>query len=168
MTGLDLAILQFEAPILSVTPATVYTGDHILGADYSMVGWGRVGIPGGSTTLDFYKRGGINVLDDASDFNGDYISAFFRQPGHPNFRELGMLGTTGHSGGGWFVEDNGSFYLAGISSASIGNTYGFSTTAAKLDHGWINSNLGSAVPEPSSLLLCALGSLGFLLRRNRR
>jgi hypothetical protein len=169
-TGLDLAILHFDNPIISANPANLYTGPHLLGEDYAMVGWGTVAEPGGSPSNDFFKRGSENVVNNINRFNGDYISATFREPGHSDYRHLGMLGAPGDSGGGWFIDVNGEYQLAGITSSAGGNTYGFFTSAAKLDHDWINSNLGAgttAIPEPSSFLLFLFGSAGVFFRRFR-
>jgi len=85
------------------------------------------------------------------------MEAKFIPPNFTNGNPLGVLGAPGDSGGGWFVEDNGEYYLTGISSfATLTTQYGNSTYATILqpELDWIAATIASRqVPEPASLLL---------------
>jgi hypothetical protein len=166
--GPDLALVHFENPF-PVNPATLFAGQPSVGMDVSMVGYGRVGEPGGSTIFDGSVRGGEGVLNSIS-LNGDLLSRFV-ESGHPNYRQLGLLGAPGDSGGGWFIDVDGEFQLAGIFSTSAAvqgfNNYNFNSVASSVDIPWVQSYTSTAVPEPGTFALFGLAAGTFALRRMR-
>ncbi len=172
--GPDLALLFFEEQF-EVTPIDLYTGPHSVGTAYDLAGFGRYGTPStGLVGLDGNVRAGTNLLTATGAFSGQYLQARFRSPGESTFQELGILGTPGDSGGGWFLDVNGEIQLAAISSLWTGDpNYGASTFATPFTPetlAWINSEIDShAVPEPSSAaLLLAGGAVGAFRRRKRK
>lgn len=164
--GPDLALLYFVDPFVTVSAASLYTGPDTVGSTYDLVGYGIPGTPAtGLQEADRERRAGSNKLNSARAHGGIYLSATFRQPGHPDFSSLGIQGTRGDSGGGWFV--NG--LLAGISSDATSPRYGGSTTATRvsLELDWISEVQAShtAVPEPTSAaLLLGIAGLGAAVR----
>jgi len=117
--GPDLALLYFEDAFTSVEPALLYTGpvEDLTGTNSSLVGYGGAGTPStGLQPIDANRRAGTNTLTFNIDDDDVFQRARFIQPGLTNWQQLGALGTPGDSGGGWFIEDDGDFYLTGISS----------------------------------------------------
>ncbi len=161
-SGPDLALLYFE-DAFSIDPATLYSGPHVVGTPYDLVGFGRPGTPStGLQSNDGQRRAGTNLLTNV-DIPDGYIRARFSSPGLPEFQQLGILGTPGDSGGGWYVDINGMMQLAAITSdATSFYGYGSFTTATYFDSGvnaWIDSTKQNhAVPEPSSAALLLIGS----------
>ena len=81
----------------------------------------------------------------------------------------------GDSGGGWFINNSGTFQLAGLSHAATNATlpdgtplpfalFGFQSTATDLRQ--FNAQINALVPEPASLAIVGFG--GLLLRRRVR
>ncbi len=169
--GYDQALLYFENPFASVAPVTFYTGDVAVGMDSDIVGYGRLQLvndPNVSLTGD--RRAGNNVIFGISSATGaPYASTVLRDASRSTYRELGMGGRNGDSGGGLFI--NGE--LAGITtSASSSNIFGSDTRYSLLDYDWISTTMASrpptAVPEPSSFILLGIGSGLAALKRRRR
>lgn len=172
-SGPDLALLYFEDPFSSVSPATFYQGSVQVGDPVSFVGYGQPGTPStGLQPLDGKRRAGTNLVDNIGSPAG-YIDAEFNGPGETGFQQLGILGTPGDSGGGWFVENGGQFELLGISSfANVFPGYGANTDATLLTQeniAWVRETIDSrAVPEPASALLFMVGGGLGLLRRSKK
>jgi len=171
--GPDMALLYFENGFQSADPAQIYIGSNaaLLGTDASIVGFGAPGTPAtGLQAPDGQKRAGINVVTLVNSPVG-YQETIFRNTFDPDFRTLGVLGTPGDSGGGWFIQDGDDFYLTAISSFGDTNIrYGSGIFASLVNPElqWINDTIASkAVPEPSSALLLLVGA-PFLRRMRRR
>jgi len=169
--GPDMALLYFEDGFQSATPAELYGGSNAAldGTDASIAGYGAPGtVSTGEQAPDAQKRAGVNVVDGVGSV---FETSFFWDPGDPDFRDLGTLGLIGDSGGGWFIEDDGDFYLSAITSFADRNVrYGSRTfgTLVQPELAWINDTIESkAVPEPSSTLLLLVGA-PFLRRMRRR
>ncbi|WP_218932194.1 trypsin-like serine protease [Adhaeretor mobilis] len=175
-SGPDLALLYFEDAFETATAAELYLGDvaDLTGTDTGIAGYGVGGTPStGYVGAAGQKRAGIVPIDSVASPNSTFMETFFRQPGHPDFNDLGLLGSPGDSGGGWFTEIDDEFFLTGITSfATLNPRYGSSTYATILgldERVWIGETIASrAVPEPSSVVLLGAASLVGLGRRRRR
>ncbi len=140
--GFDLALHKLDAPITSITPASLYTGSaaSLVGQTLTYVGFGRTGTGStGDTQPAGAKRAGLNEADQAgytlnpgpsqTVYSSNIIFADMDDPpgGIPYGNPLGSsmpinleyLIALGDSGGGLFVEDNGEFFLAGVHSVLI-------------------------------------------------
>jgi len=172
-SGPDLALAFFEPGSFQVDPVTLYSGPHVVDTPYHIAGFGQPGTPStGLQNYDGNRRAGTNLLTSTGAFGGQYLSATFVTPLGFEFQELGLLGTPGDSGGGWFIDVNGELQLAGITSLWSGiPAYGAATFATPFTPetlAWINSEIQShAVPEPSSAALLLVGALGARRIRKR-
>lgn len=170
----DLAMVRLTTP-LPATPVPLYTGPIVAG-DYSVVGFGRTGVPGGPTTYDGNLRGGINYVD--FDYTSQSFGYEFVDNSKPNYRTLGSLVQPGDSGGGFFFNDGSGFKLAGITSAvgyPLGTgtrppyVYGDFGLASRIDIPWVNGFIATtAVPEPHAVLATLVLGASFLCRRQRQ
>src|SRR5690606_5220595 len=119
------------APFSAIPELALYSGEHTVGTAYHIAGFGIFGTP--STGLEGYtgdRRAGTNLLTSDSAFGGQFLQARFSHPSASEFQELGILGTPGDSGGGWFIDVGGDIQLAAISSLWTGSaSYGSSTFA---------------------------------------
>lgn len=141
--------------------------------DSDIVGYGRLQLVNDANiTLTGDRRAGNNVITNIlSPGVGDYARTILAPSflGPEYFRELGMGGRSGDSGGGLFI--NGQ--LAGItSSGGLSNSFGADTRYSLLDYDWINTTMASrpptAVPEPGSFILLGIGGGLAALKRRRR
>src|SRR5690606_406303 len=94
-------------------------------------------------------------------------------PQQPGFQELGILATPGDSGGGWFIDINGEYKLAAITSdwdgfaGYLGRSY--ATYRTPEIEQWIHGEIQAhAVPEPASATLMLFGLGAAAVRRRRR
>jgi len=165
-----LGFLSASSFTADLAPVSFYNGTVMVGQDSDIAGYGNLidirNVSNETFTGDL--RAGNNVISDLGFLHPNYLATKFEPDGRPNYRPLGMGGRSGDSGGGLFI--NGE--LAGITTFGSVNA-GFSTRTAYniLDQDWVNTVIAgrsTAVPEPSSFLMFALGSacLG-LLRRKR-
>ena len=180
--GGDLALIHLSTPITTVTPATLYTGSGELGALSTGVGYGRSGtgntgdIPGTIGT----KRAGTNFIDvlgSARGFHESILLTDFDNPlresdstyGSPIPTDLEYQVAPGDSGGSLFIQEDGQFYLAGVTSfinSIDGNPdgdYGDMSAYTRLSdyNAWINS----IIPAPSGLLILSAGMVTAARRR---
>ena len=121
----DLALVRLEEVVDSVTPALLYTGDEEVGSEATIVGYGSTG--DGMTGYIYdagTKRAGNNLiggLGDVIGYSEHSLMADFDYP-DPNATakaiclDLEYLAAPGDSGGGWFIEEDGVSYLAGVTS----------------------------------------------------
>jgi hypothetical protein len=144
--GWDLALLRLDAPITGINLPTLYTGSNELGATATYTGYGLTGngntgaLSGTAGTL----RAGQNVLDIAGltvdtgseiinysnqilfgDFDKPQVdgtnngSATYNLFGSKNPLTLEYLVAPGDSGGGVFINEGGTTYLAAVNSVWI-------------------------------------------------
>jgi hypothetical protein len=164
LQGPDLALLYFEDPF-TIEPAPLYVGEHDIGAEYGLIGFGRSGTPQtGFTPVDGKKRAGTNALTNIDSPQG-YLRARFLSPGEPGWNQLGILAGPGDSGGAFIRFEDGEFRLAGIAAANQGaSSYGSLSYATYFTPGvaaWINETMAlHAVPEPATLPLLAAAAIG--------
>tara|TARA_R110002096_G_scaffold435816_5_gene663365 strand:- start:43379 stop:44269 length:891 start_codon:yes stop_codon:yes gene_type:complete len=180
--GGDLALIHLSTPITELNSAMLYQGSNDLGALGYGVGFGRSGtgnsgeIPG----TQGYKRAGTNMIDvlgSARGFDESILLMDFDNPLRESDSTYGSAIPTdleyqvapGDSGGALFVEENGQFYLAGVTSfinSIDGNPdgdYGDMSAYTRLSdyNAWINS----VIPAPSGLLVLSAGMLTAIRRR---
>jgi hypothetical protein len=188
----DVGLLYLSAPVTSIPAAIMLrfgSPSSLLGREATWVGNGIPGTgllsPSGSPQL----RAFTNIIDgytpDPSGLLGpSFFSDFDSPDGTSN--ALGSRGssatptrlegnvTSGDSGGGVFITENGQRYLVGINSYTSGfepnlnSKYKSLSGAADLEifHDWIFQTTGIvAVPEPGTLWIFMLGSLFSWTRR---
>lgn len=180
--GGDLALIHLSTPVTSVDSALLYAGSNELGALGTGVGYGRSGtgntgdIPGTIGT----KRAGTNFIDvlgSARGFHESILLTDFDNPlresdstyGSPIPTDLEYQVAPGDSGGSLFIQEDGQFYLAGVTSfinAIDGNPdgdYGDMSAYTRISdyNAWINS----IIPAPSGLLVLSAGMIGAARRR---
>ncbi len=180
--GGDLVLLRLSTPITGVPAAQIYTGTNELGSLGSSVGYGATGtgltgdLPGTLGT----KRGGTNFIDIlGSDrgWNADILVTDFDNPsdasdslfGGSSPTDLEIQVAPGDSGGALFIQEGGSWYLAGVTSfiasadglpnADYGDMSAYTRVSAYSD--WINS----VIPTPGTVTLFAVGGVVGLRRR---
>lgn len=184
--GFDLALVRLDAPITTVTPATIYTGFNELGAQIVSVGFGQGGTgKTGATGSSGIKRAGQNVVDRFAIFRNGATGLIwdFDEPsprlspnqfGDSTPLDLEMNIAPGDSGGGTFLFENGAWYLAGVHSGSYDyfdypgsitdhSSYGDGSLVTRVSA--YQSFIFSIIPEPASLPLLALTSLILIQRR---
>ncbi len=181
--GGDLALLRLSAPVTSREIASLHTGGGDLGQVGTAVGYGRfgTGITGAQPNTDGTLRAGqntIDVLGTARGWDERILLTDFDNPLNPNDSNYGSNSpldleysiAPGDSGGGLFVEYNGRWELAGVTSfinSTDGNPngdYGDSNGYTRVSDytGWINS----IIPAPSTATLL-IGGMGLMARRRR-
>jgi hypothetical protein len=111
----DLALLQFEAPVQGIEPMPLYRGKDELGKALALVGHGDYGVAGATLThSDGRRRAVENLVDDAGPKR-----LFLRFDAPPAGLADEGVGAPGDSGGAAILENKGKHYLAGVSSASM-------------------------------------------------
>lgn len=130
----DLALLRLGGAVDGVEPAILYRGDQEQGRVGTTVGYGRSGSGASiitSPTPVGTKRAGQNMIDgigaivDGRDIPDDLLISDFDHPRDSTLNRIGdaepldleYCPVGGDSGGGVFIEEDGSWYLAGIVSA---------------------------------------------------
>ncbi|MFK7759882.1 MAG: trypsin-like serine protease [Phycisphaerales bacterium] len=180
--GGDLALVRITTPITNTTPAQIYTGSNELGALGSSVGYGQggTGINGAQIGTGGIKRAGTNFIDvlgSARGFSDSILLTDFDNPNDETDSTYGSAIPTdleiqvgpGDSGGALFIEENGVFYLAGVTSFinapdgfADGNYGDMSAYTRVSDYSaWINS----VIPAPSGLIALGAGMLAATRRR---
>jgi len=187
-TGLgsaDLRIYQVSGN-LNLPCLSLYCDDPSVGTDVVMAGFGNTSLGNTSPNpllgnypwvTSFQSRWGTNQLETsaADSFGNPVLVTDFSSPlDSPTMFEGQNAG--GDSGGGWFINNGGTWELAGLSFA-VGSTdgtsnpseYGDRSFAYDLSDPLIKSQIQEVAytPEPSSALLAGL-SCGLLLARRRR
>ncbi len=172
VTGVDLALLYFDDPIVGVEPATRFRGTDQIGNLIDMAGFGVDATPSGGVGDDPGRlRACQNLLTEFGfpPFGAAEHFAVMRfvPPGHPAYQPLGGIGIPGDSGGGWYIDVEGEMQLMGISSFQSGAPNYFGSTAGmrlSLFNDWIDDTIAS-IPEPGTFVL--LGACWFVLIRRR-
>ena len=194
-SGFDLALVHLDQPFTAITPAPIYTSFQELGKQVTQVGYGQSGIGSeGATAGSGTKRAGDNIVDQYNTFaNGATgLRWDFDEPAprtSPNFSgssvplDLEYLIAPGDSGGGSFIFEDDTWYLAGVHSGTYNlysypgatsntSTYGDGALITRVAayQQFIYSNIPelatAAIPEPATLGSCA--SMALLLGRRRR
>ncbi|MHA7812262.1 MAG: S1 family peptidase [Phycisphaerales bacterium] len=180
--GGDLALIRLSAPVTSVQAAQLHNGGGDLGQVGTAVGYGRTGtgLTGAQFGSEGILRGGQNVIDVLGTARGwderilltDFDSPLSDQSNYGDISPLDLEYSIapGDSGGGLFVEHNGRWELAGVTSfinstdGSPNGDYGDSNGFTRVSDytGWINS----IIPAPGTMPVFAVG-LGVLARRRR-
>ncbi len=172
--GNDIALVRLVDPIFDVIPAERYRGTDELGMRVNTVGYGNPGVWPNERPFDGVQRAGENIVDCfgcLAAVNNNYILAEF-DDGLDRLRPalpLEWAGSNVDSGGGWFADVDGNMQLVGISAFVRGNSNTTGASRVSLYNDWIDETIATnSVPEPSSLVMFAFGSLGLLLRRGRK
>lgn len=128
---------------------------------------------------DFDAPAGIDVTQGAG-MDGDInfllnpIAAFGRSSGLALDMEMGIA--PGDSGGGYFLQQNDQWYLAGVHSFGAAvdgfrTNFGYGdlsgSTRVSSFSGWIADTRATMVPEPGSLFILMMGLLGMIGLRRR-
>ena len=160
--GYDIGLAELSTPVINVLPSYLNTHtdeDHQIG---TIVGFGLTGTGlTGDTQALGTKRAGTNVLALGSSLNGTWagpgndtmLVADFDRPGprgDPTTKAnvpttLECCAAPGDSGGGWFIDRDGTPYVAAVTSflssqsSSAGAVYGdiFGATRVSSYLGWI-------------------------------
>jgi hypothetical protein len=172
-TGLDGATLPPGIKRAGQNEMDEVDSSFITGEQHSNIIWNDFDAPAGTNPLD-----GSGLVDD-SGFLENPFAAFGFDSGSALELEYSIAG--GDSGGGYFLEEGGDWFLAGVHSfgaAFDGNpngSYGDLSGSTRVSsfNSWIDSAIaslggGSPVPvsEPSTIVLLSLG-LAFLGFRRR-
>lgn len=186
----DIGLLYLSTPVTGVNSAEMFrfdTANSILGKEATYVGTGFTGngLTGADSSL-IERRAFTNLIEFYGEqyglTNTSFVSDFDNPTGTSNRQDSNPVATRlegavapGDSGGGVFVTVGEVRYLIGINSysgyvlpATSNSKYGGLSGAVDLQqfHSWIFANTGiTTVPEPSVLLLGALGGLLGLVRR---
>lgn len=171
-TSQDIALVHLSAPILGVTPASIYWGEVTPGTHAYWAGYGLLGYyPSGETNVSGFKRGGENIIDRIGwpllGIQDQFMMADFGPAWGTQTLPKEMQGSNGDSGGGWFANMNGSLQLIGLTEFGRGNFDNTGILRPAMYQGWIESYVPSLIPEPSSTLLI-LTAVPFALRHPHR
>lgn len=158
-SGWDMALVELEKPVLDIKPAERYHGNEELGKTitklgYGFIGNGKVGL---SKPRIQEKLGGQNIVDaiggifEDREFSTSVMVCDFDNPENPESNrfgspiplELEIGGSKGDSGGGVFMDDNGTTVLVGIVSGALNRQikYGAVMALARVSKAneWIDS-----------------------------
>ncbi len=169
----DFALLRLSSDP-GVAAIGMTTRTDLAGMTSLFAGYGYHGV-GNNPNLSFdgVRRAAYNTIDGHVNFgtNQDFWQTTFQTPTQSGV--LPLEGTTagGDSGGGFFVNDGGTWRLAGCTSwgteanSSYGDLAYFTTLHTNID--WISQTSGiQAVPEPGTIAL-GLGIAGLIARRRK-
>ena len=161
-TGIDLALIRLDAPILDIPIPDLYTGGDILGERWTSAGYGELyTADDGFIADDRTKRAGENIVSARggsgiySLHSPEYVFSEFDSLFTALMLEYG--GTDGNSGDPLLFEQNGEQRLGALMAYNVGGFTTFSDTAAvdlRNQGPWISSV--TSVPEPSSFYMVAL------------
>lgn len=158
-TGWDMALIELETPVLDIKPAERYRGKEELGRIITKIGYGFIGdgISGMATPRKQERLGGQNVVDaigglfENREFSTSVMVCDFDNPENPGSNQFGspfplemeIGGSKGDSGGGVFMNDNGTTVLVGIVSGALNRQikYGSVLALARVStaNEWIDS-----------------------------
>lgn len=166
-TSADLALVRYDKMLpghYSLYAGALYVGDDIL-----MVGYGNTGTVSSASYTDSgkgsgTKRWGSNKLDLAGWLGNTYVlGANFTGGATANEAGVGVY----DSGGGSFINDNGTWKLVGINISRGPSTppYTVSYMAAMTTYEpWVSS----VIPEPTTgILLAGVGIAFGIIKRLR-
>ena len=137
MGSKDLALIRLVRPVERVAPAPLYRKREELGKEIVIVGHGDTKTGrGGDWLADGKRRGATNVIDNVT---AQHIMFDFDPPGEATALE-GTAGP-GDSGGPAFIEADGSWHAAGISSLGEPGAEGPGTYGAREHYVRVSSYL---------------------------
>ncbi len=158
-SGWDIALVELKTSVLNIKPAKRYRGTEELGKIITKLGYGYAG--NGKTGLlsprTQEKLGGQNIIDaiggrfEGREFSNSVMVCDFDNPENSQSNhfgssiplELEIGGSKGDSGGGVFMDDNGSTVLVGIVSGALNRQikYGSVMALARVSkaNDWIDS-----------------------------
>ncbi|MCD6365320.1 MAG: trypsin-like serine protease [Planctomycetes bacterium] len=137
--GYDIGLVKLDAVVSNISPAILYDSADENHKITTIAGYGKTGTGlTGAVLSAGTKRAGTNVIglgnvlnsiSWTSGGNDTLIVADFDQPGTMGDPTTNLAVTTdleycaapGDSGGGWFIDEAGNTYLAGITSFLINN-----------------------------------------------
>jgi len=176
----DIALVELSSQVMGVTFAELYTGssEGTIGTNvgFGATGTGLTGITQSAGT----KRAGTNMID-FTDTTETILLQDFDQPGDPSKSTMGdptplameYLIASGDSGGGLFINEAGTTYLAGVHSfvmnldpeGDVNFMYGEISGSTRVSSfaNWINDKI-NPIPTPTPITLIITG-LALLLRR---
>lgn len=176
--GWDIGLVRLAEPLTGLNYAEIFSGPAPLGMEGTLVGYGITGSgnTGGLGGTFGTKRAIRNVFDATSDQFYPNASALglgidFDHPDQPDLNVFGdatpldreSFPGLGDSGGGYWIEENGTWKIAAIQSWGLyrgfaPNFGGYSDVAISMQVApalpWIQTISG--VPEPASAWLLAL------------
>ncbi len=163
LAGYDLGLFRLDAPVNNVAPATRYSAGEEAFSQMTTVGFGLTGTGiSGATTFDGTKRAGTNniglLLSDRvmlADFDDPALKPGLLESLLPHMAEtdLEYLAAPGDSGGGMFIDNNGTWELAGVNSFIAGldgnpdSNYGDWQGGVRVGHfnDWIDEVLDGSI-----------------------
>lgn len=163
----DLALIRFDKALPGYYGR--YSGSVYVGDDVLMVGYGNTGTVSATTFTDSgkgkgIKRWGSNEIDDMAWVNGVTLSYVATFTNGATLYEAGVGDKD--SGGGSFINDNGTWKLVGVNFAR-GPSSPYTTdymVAVPAYESWI----AQTVPEPSTgVLLVGIGIVFGVIKRLR-
>jgi hypothetical protein len=163
-TGWDLALVELEKPVLGVTPAARYRGNHEVGKLVTKIGYGYLGdgVNGLKTPPIAERLAGNNVIDAAGGtfegrtFGPDVLVFDFDSPlsavtnrfGSSTPVELEIGGAKGDSGGGVFAHEAGQWQVLGIVSGGLNREIRYGSVAALARVSTANAWIDSVIATP--------------------
>jgi len=161
----DLSLLYFEEPLPNLLFPTLGTllslGDTATLVGFGRSGYGSYGYTTGASLTD--RRVGFNIIDEfeAEPSSGGILFRYdFDDPDSSGSlgNDIETLIGPGDSGGSLLVGNS----LVGVNTFTegYGGLFGDMGGGIALNNewGWIHETTGLAIPEPSSILLLAIGS----------
>ena len=121
----DLALVHLANVVEGIVPAKLYAGTGEVDTVGTIVGYGQSGTGlTGAITPAGTKRAGQNLIGGLGSVIGYPDTTLLVDFDYPNptatgkaiCLDLEYLPAPGDSGGGWFLEENGQTYLAGVTS----------------------------------------------------
>lgn len=191
--GFDLTLIRLSQTVTNVTPSRLYFGSDEVGQEGALVGFGNTGTGlTGQSTSSQVKRAGTNVVDSVGEEFSNITNVLMMDfdPANPNNRLVAPFGPfvqntptnleagagQGDSGGGFFLNVNGEWRVAGIASfvtnhpgiplGAYGSATGYTRVSSNIE--WIGSIAPEAIPEPTTMTALALGAGLMALRRRRK
>lgn len=183
----DIALVHLSTPVDWISPTPLFSGTLAIGDLVSFAGYGDYGTGlTGAAEYGGYLRGAQNVVDafggvDQQLSVGDDTDNLANFASHQFFIDFdapdqdGPIGGSaidfegdsapGDSGGGWFIEQDGTYYLTGLTTGGFLTNCVYGDLAYNLNTSDFNSWIYESIPEPGTLSLIGLALTGVLLGR---
>lgn len=170
--GIDLAVLKFPTAVPGVSLIDFATTVPALNETVWTAGYGVHGSPAlGYIPQDGNIRAGSSIARNTPPLLGA-DPLFYRNTLFDDvpFNPTGLRPASGDSGGGVF-NAAGAWLgptIGGSNSASVGGHVFLNAATVPTARDFVFSNMGSAVPEPTSLALVLSVAVGWLFNRRHR